>query len=159
MAGAGRVMGMTGIRRATLADVGKVTALTRAAYAAWVPVIGREPMPMTVDYAVAVQDHQIDLWHEDGALVGLIEMVPMPDHLWIENLAVAPQMQGRGLGRRLMAHAEAVAAAMGLAEIRLLTNADFATNLQVYQALGFAEDRREPFRGGTTVYLSKRLVP
>ena len=150
---------MTGFRRGTLADAGAIAALTRAAYAAWVPVIGREPMPMTVDYARAVQDHRIDLLHRDGALVALIEMVPMPDHLWVENVAVAPDQQGKGLGRALLAHAEAVAQDMGLPELRLLTNGDFAANLVFYPRLDFVEDRREPFRSGTTVYFRKPVGP
>lgn len=150
-------MGIGQFRRATLDDAAAITALTRAAYALWVPVIGREPLPMTIDYVQAVQDHLIDLVHQDNAVVGLIEMVPKTDHLWIENVAVAPAVKGRGLGRRLMAHAETVALGLGLPEIRLLTNVAFAENLPFYQSLGFSEDRREPFRGGTTVYFRKVL--
>ena len=37
------------VRRATAADVANVRALTRSAYAKWVSLIGREPMPMTAD--------------------------------------------------------------------------------------------------------------
>ncbi len=150
---------MTGFRRGTVADAAAITALTRAAYAAWVPVIGREPMPMTVDYAAAVQDHRIDLLHRDGALVALIEMVARPNHLWVENVAVATDAQGQGYGRVLLDHAAAGARELGLGEIRLLTNADFAVNLAFYQRLGFIEQRREPFRGGQTVYYRKPLVP
>lgn len=149
---------MTAFRRGTPADAGAIAALTRAAYAPWVPVIGREPLPMTVDYAAAVQDHRIDLLHQDGVLVALIEMVPHPDHLWIENVAVSPDHQGRGLGRALIGHAETVARALGTPELRLLTNAAFAVNLRFYLAMGFAEERREPFRGGMTVYFRKRLA-
>ena len=54
-----------------------------------------------------------------------------------------------------MAHAEAVARELGLPEIRLLTNAEFAENLQFYQTLGFSGDRREPFIGGITVYFRR----
>lgn len=37
------------IRRATTDDAPTVGLLTRAAYAKWVPVIGREPLPMKAD--------------------------------------------------------------------------------------------------------------
>lgn len=50
-------------RRATATDV---RALARAAYAKWVPQIGREPKPMTADYDRAVAEHIIDLREEDG---------------------------------------------------------------------------------------------
>ena len=144
------------MRRAGPADVAAVRELTRAAYARWVPVIGREPLPMQVDYARAVVDHRIDLL-EEGGLVAVIEMIPRQDHLWIENVAVHPSQQGRGLGSRLLAHAEAVAREMGLGEIRLLTNEAFAANLGFYRSLGFVETAREPFRGGFTIYFSRLL--
>lgn len=150
-------MGLTVFRRATLDDADAVAALTRAAYASWVPLIGRDPLPMTADYRVAVQQHQIDLLHHGDMLVALIEMVPRADHLWLENVAVSPVHQGRGLGRALIAHAGTVARALATPDLRLLTNAAFAANLRFYQGLGFDEERREPFRGGTTVYFRKRL--
>lgn len=66
------------IRRATAADAGVVHALTRAAYAKWVPVIGREPKPMGADYDVAVRDHLIDLLCVGGEVVAFVEMIPKP---------------------------------------------------------------------------------
>jgi hypothetical protein len=62
------------LRRAVAADAQAVRALTRAAYAKWVPLIGREPLPMTADYNRAVIEHVIDLVEEDGILRALIEM-------------------------------------------------------------------------------------
>jgi len=90
------------MRQAGPADVPAIRALTHEAYAKWVPIIGREPVPMTIDYAEVVQKHRIDLVHMDGALVALLETVPKPDHLLIESVAVRPSFQGRGLGRQLM---------------------------------------------------------
>lgn len=92
-----------------------------------------------------------------GALAGLIETIVHPDHLWIENVAVARERQGRGYGRLLLAHAERRAAEAGRVEVRLQTNAAFAANLALYARLGFAIERTEPFRGGTSVHMSKRL--
>jgi ribosomal protein S18 acetylase RimI-like enzyme len=94
------------VRRAIDADVDAVRDLTRAAYAKWVPTIGREPKPMTADYAAAVRNHRIDLVHRDGRLVALVQMIDDVDHLLIENIAVAPAYQGCGLGKKLLAHAE-----------------------------------------------------
>jgi ribosomal protein S18 acetylase RimI-like enzyme len=107
---------------------------------------------------VAVAQDRVDIL-EDASPVGLIHMVAHPDHLWVETIALDPGHQGRGLGRHLMGHAEAVARSLGLPELRLLTNAAMTSNLRLYTALGFVEaDQRPAFRGGFVVYYSKRLV-
>jgi GNAT superfamily N-acetyltransferase len=147
----------TEIRPAALEDAARIRDLTRAAYAKWVALIGREPLPMQADYDRAVREHAIDLLVVGGALVGLIETVMRLDHLWIENVAVAPDRQGRGYGRLLLAHAEKRAAEGGRGEIRLQTNAAFAANLALYARLGYAIAGAEPFRGGTAVTMSKQV--
>jgi GNAT superfamily N-acetyltransferase len=147
------------LRRATTADAVAVRELTRAAYAKWVPVLGREPRPMTADYDAALRDHLIDLLLVDGEAAALIEMAPKADHLLIVNVAVAPTYQGKGYGRALMAHAEEVARSLSLNEMRLYTNALFAENLRLYSRLGYRVDREEQHpQFGVTVYMSKRFV-
>ena len=146
------------LTRAVPADAAAVRQLVRDAYAKWVPVFGREPTPMTADYDLAVRQHQVDLLHIDDALVAVIEMIIRPDDLFIENIAVAPSHHSRGLGRMLIAHAEAMAKDLGLLKLSLLTGQVMESNLRLYQALGFQIDRTEPFKGGFTVYMSKELV-
>jgi GNAT superfamily N-acetyltransferase len=153
------VSGRLELRRAGAADAAAVRELTREAYAKWVPLIGREPKPMTADYAEAVQRHFIDMLYLDGELAGLIEIIPESDHLLIENLAVAPAFQGRGLGQHLLAHAEALTASLGHGEIQLYTNKLFAANVAFYLKRGYRIDREEAFPGGTIVRMSKRLRP
>ena len=145
------------LRRAVAADAPAVRALTREAYAKWVPVIGREPKPMTADFDAAIRDHRVDLLCDGERVVALIETIAEPAALMIENVAVSSVYQGRGLGRRLIAHAERLAAAMGYGEIRLYTNARFADNVALYRRLGYAITREEPFCGGRVAHMSKRL--
>ena len=145
-------------RRANENDAETVRALTHAAYAKWVAVIGRRPKPMNVDYEHAVRAHQIDLAYLDGELAGVIEIIPAADHLLLENLAITPAHQRKGLGRRLMARVEALARARGLTLVRLYTNKAFASNLAFYQKLGYAIEREEPIKGGgTLVHFAKTL--
>jgi GNAT superfamily N-acetyltransferase len=137
-----------------------VRRLVREAYVQWIPVIGREPMPMKADYERAVRDHEFDLLYADGNLVALIEVIANADHLFIENIAVVPHRQGQGLGRHLLSHAEEKARKANLRELRLLTNQAFATNIRLYESVGFRVDRTVPFPGGaTTVYMSKPIAP
>ncbi len=136
-------------------DAPAIRALTREAYAKWVPLIGREPKPMAADYVEALRQHRFDLLDLGGRLAALIETIRHADHLLIENVAVLPALQGRGLGRRLMAHAEDLAVASSLSEIKLYTNARFTENMRFYQTLGYRVDREEDFKGGRVVHLSK----
>lgn len=149
---------MLTLRRAEAADAAAVRALTRAAYAKWVPVIGREPKPMTANYQAAVRMNRIDLAYDDGELAGLIETIDRSDHLLIENVAVVPERHGQGIGRALMAHAEAVARAAGYRDVRLYTNRRFEANVQLYLRLGYAIDRDDTSELGVTVHMSKRLT-
>lgn len=99
----------TQFRRATLEDADAVGLLTRAAYAKWVPVIGREPLPMKADYEVAVREHLVDLLEVNRKLAALIEMIPESEWLLIQNLAVAPAFQRRGYARVLLERAQETA--------------------------------------------------
>lgn len=146
------------LRQAVAADAASVRALTRAAYARWVPLIGREPLPMGADHEAAIRDHRVDLAMVDGHLAGVIETVHRPDHLWIENVAVEPAFQGRGVGRVLMAHAETLAAGQGLPELRLFTNRKFAANVALYIRLGYRIDREETLPSAVAVHMSKPIA-
>lgn len=146
------------LRRAAAADAAAVRTLTRAAYEKWIPLIGREPLPMTADYDRAIAEHIIDLWEEDGELLALIEIIPAADHLLIENIAVRPDQQGKGIGDQLLRHAETLARSTGIAEIRLYTNAAFAANLAFYARRGYREHRRGTVvPGSVTVFMRKTI--
>lgn len=145
------------MRPANPQDAGMIRDLVCAAYSKWVSVLGREPLPMKADYERAVREHRIDMLCIDARMVGLIETVLHADHLWIENLAVRPDCQGKGLGRQLLAHAERKASEAGRTETRLLTNAAFEANVALYQRVGYRIVRREPFMGGTSIHMSKKL--
>lgn len=145
------------LRSATKHDVPAIRMLTREAYAKWVPIIGREPLPMTADYALAVRTHRFDLLEQGDTLVALVESILHPDHMWIQNLAVAPSHLGQGLGRRMLSHAEHIATALGHTEIRLVTNREFTGNVDFYQRAGYAIDLEEPFRGCVSVFFRKSL--
>jgi ribosomal protein S18 acetylase RimI-like enzyme len=152
-----RVADRLEIRRAAPADAAAIAALTRAAYEKWIPVIGRAPKPVTADYEVAVREHLIDLLFASDELVALVECIREPDHLLIENLAVAPAQQGRGYGLRLLRHAETLARDLGYPELRLYTNKLFAENVAFYTKHGYRFDGETAFKGGFLAHMSRRL--
>jgi GNAT superfamily N-acetyltransferase len=131
------------LRRATPADAIAVRDLVHAAYAKWVPVLGRTPQPMEADYDRAVRDHVIDLLFLDDRLVALIELVAEPGCVLIENVAVAPDQAGRGYGKALLAHAAEFARSIGCRRLRLFTHRLMAENIELYLRLGYVIDREE----------------
>jgi GNAT superfamily N-acetyltransferase len=153
MATVGDVM----LRRADPSDAPAITALVRAAYAPYVADIGREPRPMTADHARAIADHEVWVLEEHGAVIGVLELIDRDDHLWVENVAVARERHGQGLGRRLLDHAEAMARSRGYGEVRLLTNSVMTKNLSIYRARGFVETHREPTGTTSRVHFAKQL--
>ena len=148
------------MRRARAADAQSIHALTQAAYAKWIPMIGRKPKPMTADTETAIAHHWIDLAHDESVLAGLVEMIPETNHLVIESLAVAEAYQGRGLGETLLSRAEAIAREAGYPEVRLYTNAAFTENLSYYLKRGYHEHARSALSdGGVMVHFSKKISP
>ena len=145
------------IRLATIDDTAAVTALTRSAYAKWVAVIGREPLPMKADYAAAIRDHRIDLLFAGTEMAALVETIQRESDVLVVNVAVAPLFQKRGYGRKMIAHAEWLAAQSGLPYVRLYTNARFEENLRLYASLGYEVEREEALNGGVAVHMLKQL--
>jgi len=146
------------LRQAVDGDGAAILALTRAAYAKWVPLLGREVTPMLVDYDAALRNDRVDMLHIDGVLAAIVHTIRKPDYLEIYNVAVAPEYQGRGLGRLMLAHGETLAASLGYDEIRLYTNKAFVENIELYLRVGYTIYREEPFKEGFTIYMKKPLT-
>jgi ribosomal protein S18 acetylase RimI-like enzyme len=151
------------IRPARDSDADAIAALVGRAYAKWVDVIGRSPKPMLVDYREAISRHAvfvIDAADRSG-LAAVLDLAPESRAMLIENIAVDPSRQGQGLGRRLMAFAEAEARRRSLAEIRLYTNERMVENIAFYKRLGYCETERRPLPAinSTVVYMAKGLPP
>lgn len=72
-------------------------------------------------------------------LVGGIFCKPEADCLYIGKLAVAPQTQGKGIGRLLLAEAEMTARSLGLPALRLLTRIELVDNHRAFAAWGFVQ--------------------
>ena len=145
------------VRPAKETDAGAIHDLTHAAYAKWVSVAGRLPLPMTVDYGQALREHRFDLLYAGEALAALIETTPDGDQLLIVNVAVHPDFQGRGFGVRLLKLAEEHAKAASLTGARLYTNRLFEPNIRLYASLGYRIEREEALPHAVVVHMSKSL--
>ena len=145
------------IRLATQNDVQAIRDLTLLAYSKWVPHIGRNPLPMDVDYNEAIKIHRFDLLYINENLAALIETYPTDDCLFLENLCVSPKFQRRGIGKILLKRTENIAHEMGHASIRLDTNKLFTGNVELYHRMGYVTEWEKPVTGGIHVRMCKSL--
>ena len=146
------------IRPATAADEPFVAGCVEAAYAKYVPRIGKPPAPMLADYAALIGAGSVHVLEHRGAPAGMIVLHPRDGHLFVETVAVAPAHHGLGLGRALMEFAEAQARRRGVAEVRLYTHARMTENLGFYRRLGYRVTGRGEEAGYRRVYFRKRLA-
>ena len=148
---------MEKIRLAAAEDLQTIMDVTDAAYAPFVAVLGHTPQPMEIDYAPKIEAGEVWLLDVDGQPVGMIVVVDEADCLLIYSVAVRPQFQKRGLGRRLLAWAEARAAQAGYSRTRLYTYGRMVENIALYGRVGYVETGRKAYAGGEIVYMEKHL--
>ncbi len=128
------------IRKASKADLAFVQTISREAYAAYELLLGGLPLPALEDYAPRIAAGEVWIMDTDGLLV----LETHADHALVYSVAVHPASHGQGIGRLLLAHAEAHARGAGLTEIRLYTNALMDRNIAIYAGYGYAETGRRP---------------
>src|SRR5262245_52492295 len=143
---------------AAAADAARIQALSHAAYQNFVARIGRQPEPLTVSYADVLNSSTTWIAEDErGHLAGALVLKRAGDHLLIWSVAVAPELQGQGIGRRLLALAEREALRSGLPEIRLYTNEKMTENVALYERHGYAVTQRDVRADRVIIHMSKAI--
>jgi GNAT superfamily N-acetyltransferase len=145
------------IRLAREGEAETLRSLVRAAYAHYVPRLGREPAPMTDDYAARIAANQAWLLELEGQPIGALVLEDTEEGLLIDNIAIAAEARGTGQGRRLMAFAEEEARRRGHARCWLYTNEKMVENIALYTRLGYRETHRAEQHGHRRVFMEKPL--
>lgn len=83
----------------------------------------------------------------DGRLAGCVFADRRDDCLYIGKLAISPDSQGKGIGRRLIHDVEAIARTQGLVALELQTRIELTGNQTVFKRLGFHETARTAHAG------------
>jgi ribosomal protein S18 acetylase RimI-like enzyme len=112
---------------------------------------------MRDDYAARVSEGVVWVLEEGAQMAAIIVLLPAPDYLLLDNIAVSPARQGLGLGRRLLAFAEEEALRRGHREIRLYTHQTMVENQRLYASIGYEETGRGSEAGYDRVFMRKRL--
>lgn len=145
------------LRPAEAKDLSFIRACAQAAYAPYVQRMSQRPAPMDADFEDAIEKAQCFLLEEKKRPLGYAIWFPKDDAFFIENIAIAPVEQGRGLGIVLMNLAEQAAQERELTLLRLYTNVKMVENIAFYTRLGFIENERRKENGFHRAYFEKQL--
>lgn len=140
-------------------DAGEVLTVQRAAFVSEAAIYGSVDMPPLTQ---TLTELEAELRSESGLtariggrLVGAIRFVEKDGVLLIGRIAIAPDMQGEGVGRMLLESAENASTAH-VAE--LFTGSLSEANIRLYESCGYVEHERVPDGDGTAqVFLRKNL--
>jgi len=127
------------------------------AYRHYIARMGKPPGPMLDDYAARVLEGVVWVLEEGSVIAGIIVLLPAPDYLLLDNIAISPARQGLGLGRRLLGFAEAEALRRGYCEIRLYAHQTMVENQRLYASIGYEETGRGTEAGYDRVFMRKQL--
>ena len=144
-------------RPAAASDLPAIKELIAAAYARYLTRMDKPPAPLFRDYGPSVEDGTT--WVVGEPVTAVLTLYPRPDHMYLENVAVAPSAQGCGIGRALLDFAEAEAARRGLCRMALVTHEAMTENQAIYARLGYIEVERRAEDGYRRIYLEKQLPP
>jgi tRNA (guanine37-N1)-methyltransferase len=143
-------------------DAGELTTLQRACWASEARANDTHDIPPLVEsvdeVAQGLRDWQTWVVREGGRLVASVRARVHPDEpaVWqIGRLMVAPDLQGRGLGRALLAHAETQAPS-GTTAYWLNTGTRSDRNLRTYRKAGYRVQPGEGTFPGTVDLLKRR---
>lgn len=148
------------LRRMTPADAGEACTVQRAAFLAEATLYGGRELPplreTPAEIASGLDTSAGFVAVLDGRIVGAVRVRVDGTRLEVARLAVAPDLQGRGIGATLLALAETVDPAAE--EAVLFTGHLSAGNLRLYRRAGYVEDHRTRVDDGLTlVHLRKPL--
>lgn len=140
-------------------DAGEILTLQRAAFLSEAQIYGDIHSPALTQTLEQLRSELSDAggWVArcGDRVVGAIRTRESDDILLIGRIAIAPDMQGEGIGRMLL---EAAEQSSGAAEAELFTGSLSEANLRLYERCGYVESERvDQGEGVAQVFLRKRL--
>lgn len=127
------------------------------AYSRYVSRMGREPGPMSDDYLPLIEAGRVQAIERGSSVRGVLVLIPERDAILLDNVAVDPDAQGSGLGRRMLEYAGRAVRAAGYRTIRLYTNEAMTENINLYLRIGCTETHRATEKGLKRVDMAKAL--
>lgn len=95
---------------------------------------------LSIDKKLAVDDHLFFVALADDEVVGTLLAGYDGHRSWLYSVAVDPQQRGKGLGTRLVRHAEKALADLGCVKINLQIHTFNESVQAFYQTLGYTPE-------------------
>jgi len=146
------------LRNAVEADLQEVRDIAQAAYQKYVERIGRPPGPMYADYAEELQNGRLYVTSQDRVTLGFAVFGTDGDEIYIDNLAIRPQHQSKGVGVSFLDALENWGRDNSMYRVRLFTHALMHENIRNYQVAGFQMYARVMENGFDRVYMQKCIA-
>lgn len=142
-------------------DAGEVLTLQRAAFVSEAIIYGSVEMP---PFTQTLDEVEHELAENLGCvavirhrMVGAARARIDDGLLLIGRISIAPDVQGEGVGSKLLAAVEERGRAAGAREAELFTGSLSEANLRLYEREGYRETQRVPGDGSEQVFMRKRL--
>lgn len=146
------------IRQARPTDEVAVRSCAKDAYEQYIVAIGKKPAPMVADFASLIAAGHVHVAvGSNSDIVGFVIFWSEGDCVLLENVAVKPEMTGRGIGWCLIDFCERAAQRLGATSIKLYTNEKMIENLSIYPHLGYREIERRTESGFNRVFFEKSI--
>jgi GNAT superfamily N-acetyltransferase len=145
------------IRRAVAEDVAAVTDCVCHAFIHYIPRIGKQPGPMLDDYQALIGEGAVCVAVQQADVLGVLVLSEADEGFCIETIAVRPNAQGLGVGRKLLTHAEILAQQSGHTSLYLSTHRLMYESQSVYAHIGYVEFDRRVVKGYDRIFVRKQL--
>ncbi|NYF16758.1 GNAT superfamily N-acetyltransferase [Microbacterium sp. AK009] len=150
------------IRDIRPSDAGEVLTLQRAAFVSEAIIYGSVEMP---PFTQTLEEVEHELAENLGCvallgprMVGAARARLDGSLLLIGRISIAPDVQGEGVGSRLLEALEERGRGAGATEAELFTGSLSEANLRLYERAGYRETQRVPGDGSEQVFLRKPLA-
>ncbi|MCA3709685.1 MAG: GNAT family N-acetyltransferase [Phenylobacterium sp.] len=124
------------------------------AYRPYVAALGYEPAPLRADYGDLLRTGVTRILETpEGEMMGLVVFFEEPGCLLVDNVALFPKWQRRGVLVEVFVQGVAEARRRGFRYVRCFTNEKLKRNILFYQKLGFEISHREDLGDRVAIHL------
>ena len=150
------------IRLAMTTDVPAIKLIARKSFERYVPLIGKPPAPMNANFSGHILKDTVFIAQSEkkqGSVLGYAIVLQRDGEWLLDNIAVSPEAQGRGVGSALIAACKTFLQKRGVQRYHLNTDEAMEQNLTRNPEIGFVEMARRLEDGFSRIYFIKEMLP